>query len=65
MSESINIKSLSPESLAKLLSAAYRRNITVEQINEIATEGELLSNEGTINLFEFTAFLLNGDKNDS
>ena len=65
MSDSINIKALSPESLAKLLSAAYRRNITVEQVNEIATEGELLSDAGTINLFEFTAYLLKGDKYDS
>ena len=65
MSDSLNIKSLPPESLAKILSAAYRRNITVEQITEIATEGELLSDEGTINLLEFTAYLLKRDKNDS
>lgn len=65
MSDSIDIKSLPPESLAKLLSAAYRRNISIEQITEIATEGELLSDAGTINLFEFTAYLLKGDKNDS
>ena len=65
MSDSIDIKSLPPESLAKLLSAAYRRNISIEQITEIATEGELLSDAGAINLFEFTAYLLKGDKNDS
>jgi hypothetical protein len=65
MSDSINIKSLPPESLAKLLSAAYRRNITVEQIIEIATEGELLSEANTVNLLEFTAYLLKGDKYDS
>ena len=65
MSDSINIKSLPPESLSKLLSAAYRRNITVEQIKEIATEGELLSEANTVNLLEFTAYLLKGDKYDS
>ena len=65
MSDSIDIKSLPPESLAKLLSAAYRRNISIEQVTEIATEGELLLDAGTINLFEFTAYLLKGDKNDS
>lgn len=65
MSESFNIKSLPPESLAKILSAAYRRNITVEQIAEIATEGDLFSDDHTINLLEFTAYLLKGDKNDS
>lgn len=65
MSDSINIKSLPLESLAKLLSAAYRRNITVEQIIEIATEGELLSEANTVNLLEFTAYLLKGDKYDS
>lgn len=65
MSDSIDIKSLSPESLAKLLSAAYRRDITVDQITAIATAGQLLSDSGTINLFEFTAWLLKGNKNDS
>lgn len=65
MSTTPNINSLTPETLAKLLSAAYRRSITKEQIEEIATEGELLSQEGTINLLEFTAYLLKGDKYDS
>lgn len=65
MSESLNIKSLLPESLAKILSAAYRRNITAEQIDEIAKEGGLLSDAQTINLLEFTAYLLKGDKNNA
>ncbi|MDO5566573.1 MAG: hypothetical protein Q4G59_07945 [Planctomycetia bacterium] len=65
MSESLNIKALTSESLAKLLSAAYRRNITVEYIDEIATEGKLFADDKTVNLLEFTAYLLKGDKNDS
>ncbi len=65
MDVSLRITSLSPESLAKLLSTAYRRKIPLELVTEIAKKGKLLSDAGTVNLFEFTAWLLKGDKNDS
>ncbi len=65
MPDSMTITALLPESLAKLLSAAYRRNITVDMVNEVVSEGGLLSDTGTVNMLEFTAYLLKGDKNDS
>jgi hypothetical protein len=55
--ETINPAALSPEMLAKLLSAAAKRLITEEQVKEIAEEGNLLSLDGTINLVRYTAFL--------
>lgn len=64
MSENIEITALAPETLAKLLSASYRRRITVEQVLEIAESGNLLSANDTINLLQFTAFLANGATQD-
>lgn len=65
MGESLNIRAMTPEALARLLSAAYRRNITVEQITEIVTEGEILSDSGTVDVLEFAAYLLKGEKNET
>ncbi|MGL6196586.1 MAG: hypothetical protein ACRC2T_17370 [Thermoguttaceae bacterium] len=60
MSENIEITALMPDTLAKLLSASFRRRITVEQIIKIAEDGNLFSARGAINLLQFTAFLANG-----
>jgi len=49
---------LSPEDLAKLLSASAKRLITTEQVMEIAEEGNLLSTDGLINLIQYTAYLI-------
>jgi hypothetical protein len=46
-----------PADLATVLSSAYRRRITEEQVCEVAKAGNLLSADGTINLIEYTAFL--------
>ena len=64
MSEPIHFSAITPESLAKLLSAAYRRKIEAEDIEQIIGESDLLSERGTLNLLEFAAFLLKIDKND-
>jgi len=61
MSEKINPTALTPETLAKLLSATAKRPITVEQVLEIAEDGNLLAVDGTINLVQYTAFLI-GEK---
>ena len=61
MSEKINPTALTPETLAKLLSATVKRPITVEQVLEIAEDGNLLAVDGTINLVQYTAFLI-GEK---
>jgi hypothetical protein len=60
-SEKIDPASLSPEVLAQLLSAASKRQITAEQVREIAEVGNLLSVEGTINLVRYTSYLI-GEK---
>ncbi|MCL2623816.1 MAG: hypothetical protein FWD31_09135 [Planctomycetaceae bacterium] len=61
MTEKINPTALTPEMLAKLLSASVNRPITAEQVLEIAEDGNLLAVDGTINLVKFTAFLI-GEK---
>ena len=58
MTEKIDPTSLTPETLAKLLSVSAKRLITPEQVTEIAEAGNLLSTEGTINLIHYTAFAI-------
>ena len=57
MTDKLDPAALSPESLAKLLSASLKRVITTEQVLEIAETGNLLSVDGTINLVQYTAYL--------
>ena len=59
--EKLDPTALTPGSLAKLLSASIKRLITEEQVLEIAESGNLLSTGGTINLVQYTAFLV-GEK---
>ena len=56
--EKIDPTALSPEMLAKLLSAAAKRQITEEQVQEVAEAGNLLALDGTVNLVRYTAFLV-------
>lgn len=58
MTEKLNPAALMPETLAKLLSASVKRVITEEQVLEIAETGNILSVDGTVNLVQFTAFLI-------
>ena len=58
MTEKLNPAALTPETLAKLLSASVKRVITEEQVLEIAESGNLLSVDGTINLIQYTAFIV-------
>ena len=51
------ITAMKPSDLAVVLSSAYRRKITEEQVREVARAGNLLSGGGTINLIQYTAFL--------
>lgn len=60
-SEKLDPTALTPENLAKLLSASVKRVITEEQVLEIAEAGNLISVDGTINLVKYTAFLI-GEK---
>ncbi len=59
--EKLDPTALTPETLAKLLSASIKRVITEEQVLEIAEAGNLLSVDGTTNLVQYSAFLI-GEK---
>ncbi len=61
MPEQLNPAALTPETLARLLSASIKRVVTEEQVLEIAEAGNLLSVDGTINLVLYTAYLV-GEK---
>ncbi len=63
--EQLNPTALTPETLAKLLSASVKRVITPEQVLEIAEAGNLLSTGGTINLVQYTAYLAAEKYHDS
>ncbi len=53
----LEITALKPADLAVVLSSAYRRKITEEQVLAVAEAGNLLGADGTINLIAYTAFL--------
>ncbi len=55
--KSLEITAIKPADVAKVLSNAARRQITEEQILEVAEAGNLLATDGTINLIQYTAFL--------
>ena len=43
---------------AKVLASAYGRRVTEEQVREVAETGGLVARDGTINLLEYTAYLV-------
>jgi len=53
----LNISALSVPDAAKILASAYGRQITEQQVREVARVGNLLAADGTINLVHYTAFL--------
>ena len=53
----LEITAMKPSDLAAVLSSAYRRKVTEEQVFEIAEAGNLLTADGTINLIHYTAYL--------
>ena len=57
VSKKINSNALTPETLALLLMNASQRLVTEEQVRTIAEQGDLFSEDGTINLVRYTAFL--------
>ncbi len=57
----LEITAMKPSDLAAVLSSAYRRKVTEEQVSEIAEAGNLLSADGTINLIHYTAYLAGED----
>jgi len=57
-SKPLKITALSISDVAKVLSSASGRQITEEQVREIAEQGNLLKPDGRINLIEYAAFLI-------
>ena len=57
LKKSLEITAMKPSEVAAVLSNAYRRKISEEQVREVAEAGNLLSTDGTINLIQYTAFL--------
>ncbi len=62
--EKLDPGKLTPETLAKLLSASLKRLVTADQVTEIAAAGNLLSTDGRINLVMYTAYLLSEKYHD-
>jgi hypothetical protein len=57
MDKPIKITALTPEELALLLSRASRRTISGQDVLAIARTAGIVTDNGTINLLAFTAFL--------
>lgn len=61
MSESrqtLRITALTVPDAARILAAAYRRRVSEDQVQEVAEAGGLIRPDGTINLLEYTAYLV-------
>jgi len=56
--KTLKITALTVAETARVLASAYGRRITEEQVREIAERGDLIAADGTINLLEYTAFLV-------
>jgi hypothetical protein len=59
MPKPIQITALTAKELAGLLSQTARRAIGPEVVQEIAEAAGIIAPDGTINLIEYTAFLVN------
>ncbi|MCL2120256.1 MAG: hypothetical protein FWH27_17710 [Planctomycetaceae bacterium] len=55
--EKLNITALSPGDLATLFSRSLKRPVTEQQVRDIAEAGNLLNENDTINLIEYSAYL--------
>ena len=55
--ETTKITSVTPEQAAKILSSAYKRQITPQQVQQIVEDAELLREDGTFSLIEYAAWL--------
>jgi len=53
----LKITALSISDAARVLSSAYGRKITEDQVRSVAEAGGLLGPDGAVNLLEYAAFL--------
>lgn len=55
----VDASRLTPETLAKILSAASKRRVDVGLVERIARDGKLLDADGKIALLNFVTFMIN------
>jgi len=58
MQERLKLTALTADELAKLLSQASRRAVSGQDVLAIAQMAGIVASDGTINLIEYTAFLV-------
>ena len=56
--KSLKITAIPVADMAKILASAYGRRVTEEQVRQVAERAGLVRPDGTINLLEYTAFLV-------
>ena len=56
--KSAQITRLTAQQCADLLSVSARQKVTAAQVADIAEQGQITQSDGTINLIEYTAFLI-------
>ena len=56
--KSLKITAIPVADMAKVLASAYGRRVTEEQVRQVAERAGLVRPDGTINLLEYTAFLV-------
>ena len=54
----VRITAITVADAARVLSKAYSRRVTEEQVCRVAEAGGLVKADGTINLLEYTAYLV-------
>ena len=54
----LRITAISVEDTARILSSAYGRRVTVEQVREVVDAGGLARADGTFSLIEYVAYLV-------
>ena len=57
-SRKLQITAISVADAAKVLASAYGRRVTEQQVREVAEAGGLIRADGTINLLEYVAYLV-------
>ena len=58
MQKRLKLTALTADELAKLLSQASRRAVSGQDVLAIAQAADIVASDGTINLIEYTAFLV-------
>lgn len=56
-SKALKVTAITVADAAKVLASAYGRHVTEEQVREVATRGDLVRADGTMNLLEYVAYL--------